>query len=270
MNLEPDSTEMSNFIESHSLFNHMKEKTCWKSPEGSCIDLILSNKKHSVFNTGTIETGLSDHHSLVYSMLKNTFQKLPPSKISYRKWKHFDARLFNFELAAMLPSMKTEFSSFNSIFTSILDKHAPKKIKFLRGNNQLFMTKELRKAIMKRSKLKNIARKSKDPEDWAAYRRQRNLVVNLNRHAKKTFFANSLPTSKSFWKKVKPLFSSKNTVDNERILLVENGEIVQDEELLAKVFNEFFNGVTDNLDIHEIPSSQVFNTFDPVSIAVAK
>ena len=90
MNLEPDSPEMSNFIESHSFFNHMKQKTCWKSSRGSCIDLILSNKKHSLFNTGTLETGLSDHHSLVYSMLKTTFQKLPPQKISYRKWKNFD------------------------------------------------------------------------------------------------------------------------------------------------------------------------------------
>ena len=166
--------------------------------------------------------------------------------------------------------MKTEFSSFNSIFTSILDKHAPKKIKFLRGNNQLFMTKELRKAIMKRSMLKNIARKSKDPEDWAAYRRQRNLVVNLNRHAKKTFFANSLPTSKSFWKKVKPLFSSKSSVGNERILLVENGDVVQDEELVAKIFNEYFNSITDSLNIPEIPSSQISDFTDPVSLAVAR
>ncbi len=78
MNLEPDSPEISSFIESHSFFNHMKEKTCWKSTQGSCIDLILSNRKYSLFNTGTLETGLSDHHLLVYSMLKTTYQKLPP------------------------------------------------------------------------------------------------------------------------------------------------------------------------------------------------
>ena len=47
MNLERDSPEMSSFIESHSFFNHMKQKTCWKPSRRSCIDLILSNNKHS-------------------------------------------------------------------------------------------------------------------------------------------------------------------------------------------------------------------------------
>ena len=131
----------------------MKEKTCWKSPDGSCIDLIISNRKRSLFNTGTIETGLSDHHSLVYSMLKNTFEKLPPRKICYRSWKNFDSRLFNFELAAILPSLNTEFHCFNNLFISLLNKHAPMKTKFLRGNNQPHLSKDLRKSIMKRSRL---------------------------------------------------------------------------------------------------------------------
>ena len=64
-NLTPDSPVMSEFLELNSLYNHMKEKTCWKSKEGSTIDLILSNKKFSLMNTGVLETGLSDHHLLI-------------------------------------------------------------------------------------------------------------------------------------------------------------------------------------------------------------
>jgi len=155
--LEPDSPEMSSFIESHSLFNHMKQNTCWKSTQGSCIDLILSNRKHSLFNTGTLETGLSDHHSLVYSMLKMTYQKLPSQKIFYRRWKNFNVNLFNNELSDIMQNVNTDFSTFNKIFISLLEKHAPRKTKFLRGNNQPHVTKDLRKAIMKRSRLKHIA-----------------------------------------------------------------------------------------------------------------
>lgn len=58
------------------------------------------------------------------------------------------------------------------------------KTKFLRGNNQPHITKELRKAIMLRSKLKNKANRSKDPEDMT--RLFRNLVVNMNRHSRKS------------------------------------------------------------------------------------
>ena len=76
----------------------MKEKTCWKSQSGTCIDLIISSKKYSLMNTGTIKTGLSDHHSLIYTMLKTTYQKLPPKIIKYRNWKFFNEDLFKFKL----------------------------------------------------------------------------------------------------------------------------------------------------------------------------
>ena len=42
-----------------------------------------------------------------------------------------------------------------NIFIMVLDKHAPIKKKIVRGNEEPFMTKELIKAIMKRSKHKN-------------------------------------------------------------------------------------------------------------------
>ena len=51
----------------------------------------------------------------------------------------------------------TEYSHFQNIFLEILHKHAPIKKKILRFNDNPFMTKALRKAIMHRSKLKNIS-----------------------------------------------------------------------------------------------------------------
>ena len=47
-----------------------------------------------------------------------------------------------------------EYDIFLITFLKILDKHAPIK-KYLRGNHANFMTKEVRKAIMIRSKLRN-------------------------------------------------------------------------------------------------------------------
>ena len=48
--------------------------------------------------------------------------------------------------------------------------------KLIRNNNQPFMTKTLRKAIMKRSKLRNKFNKERNIENWSEYKRQRNLV----------------------------------------------------------------------------------------------
>ena len=48
----------------------------------------------------------------------------------------------------------TEYFHFQNIFLEILHKHAPIKKKILRFNDNPFMTKAQRKAIMHRSKLK--------------------------------------------------------------------------------------------------------------------
>ena len=65
----------------------------------------------------------------------------------------------------------TEYFHFQNIFLEILHKHAPIKKKILRFNDNPFMTKAQRKAIMHRSKLKkNIFHKTRAKEDWNNYK----------------------------------------------------------------------------------------------------
>ena len=47
MNLEPHKEPMKQFIENNNLYNLINKPTCFKSTNGSCIDLILTNKKFS-------------------------------------------------------------------------------------------------------------------------------------------------------------------------------------------------------------------------------
>ena len=49
---------------------------------------------------------------------------------------------------------KNMYESFSDTFKAIVNNHAPLKEKIVRGKNAPFMTKELRKAIMNRSRLK--------------------------------------------------------------------------------------------------------------------
>ena len=91
------------------------------------------------------------------------------------------------------------------------------------------MTKHLRKAIMKRSKLRTDFLKDRNDASQSAYRKQRNLYVTLLRKAKKQYFLNLEPklinNNVKSWKSVKSLFSDKITV-KEIINLTENGEIL--------------------------------------------
>ena len=80
------------------------------------------------------------------------------------------------------------YTNFETAFENALEANAPKKTKIIRGNNKPHVNKELRKAIMKRTNLKNIANKSKQQVDIRNYKVQRNHVVNLNIKTKREYF----------------------------------------------------------------------------------
>ena len=85
MNMLPSDSDLIELMTSHDLYNMIKTPTCFKTSAGRCIDLLLTNKKFSFFNTRTFETGFSDFHVMIYTMLKTTYQKVPPKIIIYRK-----------------------------------------------------------------------------------------------------------------------------------------------------------------------------------------
>ena len=62
--------------------------------------------------------------------------------------------------------------------------------KVLRGNEKPHMKKNLRRAIIKRSKLNNKANKTKNSLDIMNYKKQRNYVTKVNKTAKREYFNN--------------------------------------------------------------------------------
>ena len=119
------------------------------------------------------------------------------------------------------------------------DHHAPLKNKILRANNAPYITKKLKKAIMKRSQLENIYNKTLTEKSLKAYKNQKNYVSRLYKKERKMFF-NSLNSSvisdnRKFWKTVKPLFSNKGNYGN-KIKLVENEEIIDDDRRTKQFF----------------------------------
>ena len=163
-NAEIHDNYLESFLYQHELKNLVKEKTCFKSISNpSCIDLFLTNNALSFQNTKTVSTGLSDFHKLVLTVLKTNIVKNKPREIQYRDYKYFDSRKFNRD-------MKDEFSreyvdscsKFDEIFLKVLNRHAPLKKKMLRANHAPYVSKALRKAIMKRSCLENIYFKKQD------------------------------------------------------------------------------------------------------------
>ena len=68
---------MLDFLNDYDFTNLIRRITCFKG-DGSCIDLILTNRNYSFKLSASFEKGLSDHHHLIYSMFKTTLGKEKP------------------------------------------------------------------------------------------------------------------------------------------------------------------------------------------------
>ena len=71
------------------------------------------------------------------------------------------------------------YDDFEDKYITILNNHAPFNQKYLRGNDQPYMTKTMRKAIMCRTKLKNIYHKNPSDTNLLKFRKQRDYCVKL-------------------------------------------------------------------------------------------
>ena len=69
-NMTPNNPKLSELIDDHELFTLISEPTCFKSINPTCIDNFLTNKKTRFMKTLTFETGVSDHHKLIGTMLR--------------------------------------------------------------------------------------------------------------------------------------------------------------------------------------------------------
>ena len=123
----------------------------------------LTNPRNCFQHSNVSETGLSDSH-----LLPIGFRILPPNIVNYRDYKNFDnekfrsvVSKFDFGASYLEDFKNATFCSFN--------EHALIKRKYIRAYEAPFMTKELHKINLKRSK--SIYRN--------AYTSQRNFCEKL-------------------------------------------------------------------------------------------
>ena len=228
-NLEVTENILNEFCETYSLKNLINEPTCFKNPNNpSSIDVILTNKSRSFQNSCVVETGLSDHHKMTVTVLRMFVKKQTPICIKYRDYKNYNSLLFHNELSKKLLNVEQNdmcYDMFQNIFMETLNKYAKVKKKYVRANNQPFMTRRLSRAIMTRSRLRNKFLRNLSAETENEYKKQRNFCTNLLRREKNRYFSSlnlgNISDNRKFWKLVKPFFSEKQVM-NKNIVLVDN------------------------------------------------
>ena len=80
---------------------------------------------------------------MVYTLLKSCFQKTEPKFLNYRDFKSFSPQTFLDDLSEALLDCGDSYDKFENVFTSQLNKHAPIKRKWVRGNHKPHINKKL-------------------------------------------------------------------------------------------------------------------------------
>ena len=99
----------------------------------------------------------------------------------------------------------------------MLNKHAPLKKKLLRANHAPYITKTLRKAIMRRSQLETKYLKSKTQTDLKLYKKHKNFCSKLHKREKRKHYEfldiKNVLDSKKFWKTIRLFLSHSFLAD---------------------------------------------------------
>ena len=148
LNCEISDCEIKYFMDSYNFASIVKEPTCFKSAKSRCIDAILTNRKPSLKSTTTFETGLSDFHTMILTVLKGGYIKKGPRIIQCRHYTKFSTINFIHDTANTINDLsgKLSFDCINTKLKKVLYQHAPIKKKYVGANDGPFVTKELRNA----------------------------------------------------------------------------------------------------------------------------
>ena len=270
-NQEENDSSIRNFSVDHGLKNIVKDKTCFKNPSNPrCIDLILTNRPKSFQHTTTFDIGLSDFHKMVVTSFKCKLEKRAPKVVSYRDYKHFDSSLFRQDLNRELPGV-IDWADFEEKTLNVINQHAPNKKKTLRANHKPYITKELRKAIMDKTRL--AKRRFNSEDDMRKFKRQKNFVDRESKRAMRAFYDNldirELQDNKVFWRTFGENVSDK-VKSKQSITLVKDNNIISNEKAVADEFSRVFEEAVKNLDIPSIPFLDPIGIQDPIDRSIHK
>ena len=102
-----ENNHLNNLLQTYDLTALIKEPTCYQSQNPNIIDHFLTNRK-TFKHCQTFETGLSDHHKLISTIMKSSIFKGPPKKNIYQSYKKFYRRCFSNALRKELETLESD------------------------------------------------------------------------------------------------------------------------------------------------------------------
>ena len=166
----------------------IKQPTCYENPnKPACIDLVLTKVPRMCQSTCVMEMGLSNFHLMTAIVTRKISKKIRPRVINNRYYRDFSNEAFRVSLVNNLSNEvfvnnDNGLEKFCQTTMNTLNSFSPIKKKNACGNQKNFMTKDLFKGIMTRSRLRNEYLKRKTEDNCFLYIQQRNKCVSFEKN----------------------------------------------------------------------------------------
>ena len=238
------SQALVNFCTSFNLSQLIRQPTRVTESSATLIDVILTSHENLIIDAKVMPSSISDH-DLIYAVLKLKRQRPKPVYITTRSFKNYQQNAFLRDISMVLWCIIDYFDdiddslyAFNTLFNEVQDKHAPIRKVRIRGRLSPYITDEIRELMKSRDRRRKIARKTRNPDAWAAYKNLRNDVKREIRSAERAFAADQITSnpnnSSQLCKTIRSFIPKKSASVR---------SFSKDDRTVANDFNRFFTSV---------------------------
>nr|CAH7740149.1 unnamed protein product [Callosobruchus chinensis] len=217
------SEQLEDMFRSFNLSQLVAKPTRVTNTTASLLDIIcVTNVDLSVGAVTHIDMHEATDHQLVCVELKTTIPKVAAKYKTFRDFSSFDfdmfdsdMRILNWQQIFYSQDIDAKVNILSNNILNLFDKHAPYKRVKVSKPKAPWLTQNLREAIKCRDKALIKFKRSRDPEDWEAYRLLRNQVT-ANVRTEKCSYLNSVSHEghrKKTWNALKTLnvYSNKDS-----------------------------------------------------------
>lgn len=117
-------------------------------------------------------------------------------------------------LLRSLSEIDSMWSSFCSMFMSVVEKHMPIKKRHIRSDPEKWINDDILSEMRQRDILHRRAQKSRDSSNYVLYKATRNRVVAKNNDAKQDFVESAISQANTkpmdMWRELKQFLQSKS------------------------------------------------------------
>ena len=260
LNLYDNSNSVRNWLqvtESVNLFQLVDTPTRVTASSSTLIDHAYSNMPENIVDIFVPVYAISDHYPVCLTRkISNSSSGSKHKTITYRNMRHFDNIEFLEDLesqqwplldACENPNDALDF--FLKLYETVLNKHAPQKVKRVK---HLLQPNWFNEEIADASKKRDYFHKRKDMGNFRLWRNNvKTLIVNSKRQYYDKNITDNKRNPKQLWKNLHDL-TNKSKKHSTPSIERQDGEPILGPEETANSFNDFFVSVFEQYNTDEL------------------